>query len=322
MNSLNPDRVAAILVLFDPTTSPVGTIEELSQVVGCLVVVDNTANGHPGLGGSVTWPDAVSILRNGNVGGLAGAYNAALRCLPRLRDAVDHVLFVDEDSDVSRVSAFLCHPTTHRLAILSDTAACAPAYRDRATRLRARYVVLTRFGFRRLPREFSEVREVDFIINSMSLWSIHTLKAIGDFNEGLGVDQVDIEYCLRARESGRHIYVNGELEFDHSIGRRQLAHVLGKTLQSGGHGPERRYYIGRNLVWLAKRYVVRRPAFALLCFTRLVHEIAGILLTESHKAAKLQRLVHGAACGLVSKRLAFPALAAGGLKTGAASRDV
>jgi rhamnosyltransferase len=308
MNSLDPDRVAAVLVLFDPSTSPISAIAELSKAVGCLMVVDNTANGHPCLDGNMQWPDGVSILRNANVGGLAGAYNCALRSSPRLRDAFDHVLFVDEDSDVGCLQAFLRHPATCELATLNDTAACAPAYRDRATRLRARYVVLTRFGFRRLPREFGEVREVDFIINSMSLWRVGALDAIGTFNEGLGVDQVDIEYCLRARDSGRRIYVNGALEFDHSIGQRRLANVLGQPVQSGGHSSERRYYIGRNLAWLTRRYAVRRPAFALLCFTRLVHELAGILVVESHKRAKLKSLIHGAACGMVTRRLVFPAM--------------
>ncbi|MEO5732795.1 MAG: hypothetical protein ABIQ87_03785, partial [Rubrivivax sp.] len=50
------------------------------------------------------------------------------------------------------------------------TAAVSPAYRDRATAMRGRYMGLARWRFGFHPREFSELRDVAFVINSMAVW--------------------------------------------------------------------------------------------------------------------------------------------------------
>lgn len=293
------DEMAAVLVLFDPRAGTAASIASLAGAVKRLLIVDNSPSGHPAVADAAALPSNASVLVNGNAGGLAGAYNAALR---RLGDAdaaaLRHVVFVDDDSDTASLSTFLAHPSTRSAFSRSDTAAVAPAHRDRATGLRARHLELSRWRFHHLPREFTGMRPVAFVINSMSVWSLAALRRVGPYNEGLAVDHVDTEYCMRARRAGLHVLVNGDCEFAHSVGERTAYRVLGMTLQSGGHSPRRRGMIGRNTMWLATRYALVEPAFSALCLLRLAYEATGIALVEDRRLAKLARLSSGALAGI------------------------
>jgi rhamnosyltransferase len=293
-------EMAAVLVLFDLRSGTAASIASLAGAVKRLFIVDNSTSGHPAVSDAAALPPNASVLVNGNAGGLAGAYNAALRALGDVAgaDAVRHVVFVDDDSDTASLSAFLAHPSTRSAFSRPDTAAVAPAHRDRATGLRARHLELSRWRFHHLPREFTGTRPVAFVINSMSVWSLAALRRVGPYNEGLAVDHVDTEYCMRARRTGLHVLVNGDCEFAHSVGERKSYRVLGMTLQSGGHSARRRGMIGRNTMWLATRYALVEPAFSALCLLRLAYEATGIALVEDRRLAKLAHLSSGALAGI------------------------
>lgn len=297
----HPLSTAAVLVLFNPAEQPDAAIRALATHLGQLIVVDNTAAGHPALAGT-TLPGNAVLLHNGNRGGLAGAYNRALQWIDS-REAVEgprwqHLVFVDEDSDCSTLLAFMSDTRTLQAWLRPGTAAVAPAHRDRATGLRARHVVLWRWHLCHLPREFDDAREVAFVINSMSVWSLAALRALGPYDEVLAVDHVDTDYCMRARRAGLKVILNGACEFAHSIGERRAYRLFGWEMQSGGHGPARRAMIGRNTAWLVRRYLLVEPAFGVLCLVRLAYEAVGIVVAEDARMRKLVQLGRGALRGL------------------------
>lgn len=299
---------AAIVVVYRPDADPHALIAQLRSSVGQTIVVDNSAAGHPALVG-LKPADDLHILANRNRGGLAGAYNLAcahLQAMPlgQGQPAIGQVVLLDEDSDAGTLGALLSDPAVQALLASETTAAVAPAYRERATGLRGKHIQLQRWRLRYLPRRFDVIEPVSFVINSMSVWRMAALRRIGPFNEGLRIDHVDTEYCLRARQAGLAVYVAGRHEFDHSIGERQRFVLFGREMQAGGHAPARRYLIGRNTAWLMRSYLWREPAFAFLCLTRLAYEAVGITMAETHRFAKLRALLGGAVVGLLSRRLA------------------
>ncbi len=237
----------------------------------------------------------MAIVENANRGGLAGAYNAARRWLEENSPSTSHLAFIDDDSDATVLGAFLADPGVAAALARDDTAAVAPAHRDRATGLRARHLLLSRFVWHQLPREVAGLQRVSFVINSMSVWRTDALRRIGAHNEWLGVDHVDTEYCIRAQRLGFKVYLHGDHEFAQSIGHRRAYKLLGHELQSGGHSPQRRHSIGRTTTWLAFTYLPTYPAFAALCTTRLLYEGVGILMAEDEKLAKLAALGVGSA---------------------------
>lgn len=289
---------AAVLVVYQRQREVQHKLPALRAVLPQVLLVDNGAQPDTALQAQAS-ALGVQYLHNANQGGLAGAYNRALQVLQAGPVPVQQVLFLDEDSDTANLQAFLLDPLVQQQLARPETAAVSPAYRDRATGLRGRYMWLQRWRLGFFPREFEDLREVAFVINSMSVWRMAALQRLGPYNEGLAVDHVDTEYCLRARAAGLHVYVHGSHEFPHAIGQRQRYRFLGMEVQSGGHGPQRRRMIGRNTLHLARRWCWREPAFAALCLLRLSYEAIGIMLVEDRAAAKLLALLGGAARGLL-----------------------
>lgn len=294
MNSADQDRLtwpslAATVVLFASEADPHAAIEALCAICGAVVLVDNSPAAHPAVNRWIGHPK-VHVVRHGNVGGLAGGYNAAISALDRLGNHTTHVVFVDEDSDVAVLRNFLSRPGVSSLLDESDTAAVAPSHRDRATGMRARHIRLRRWHLTFLPREVHGIQRVTFIINSMSVWRREALRVIGPFDERLGVDHVDTDYCLRATRAGLFVYLDGDVEFAHSIGARRAYKAMGVAMQAGGHSAARRRSIGRSTTMLLFRYGFRFPAFAALCVSRLVYETLGIAVAENLKLTKIAAL--------------------------------
>lgn len=290
--------MAAVLVLYDIAADPGAAVRGALDAVPRLVLVDNAPEGHPA---AAAWraDTRVAVLHNANRGGLAGAYNAATAWLREHAPQTQHVVFIDDDSDTAVLAAFLRDAEVQSLLARADTAAVAPAHRDRATGLRAAHLRLTRWGWRQLPREQRGVYRVSFVINSMSVWRMEALHRIGTHDEWLGVDHVDTEYCLRAAAQGLALYVHGDHEFAQSIGERRAYRLLGRQLQSGGHSPVRRHSIGRTTSWLLLRYALGQTGFAALCVTRLAYEAVGIVMAEGDRLSKLSALCRGALFGLL-----------------------
>lgn len=296
-------HTAAILVVYRLQFPLEPVLARLAASVHATVVVDNAEQGHPGLS-TIIAAHGATLLRGGNRGALAGAYNLALDHLRRQQAGqIEQVVFLDEDSDPTVLGRFLADPATVERLRDPATAAVAPAYRDRATGLRGKYIELQRLRLRYLSREFTDLQPVAFVINSMSVWRMAAIDRIGRFNEGLAIDHVDTEYCLRARRCGLQTWVHGGFEFEHSIGQRRRFRFLGREMQAGGHGPARRYLIGRNTAALARSWAWREPAFAFLCLSRLAYEVVGIVAAEDEAGAKLRALLRGALVGLFGPRL-------------------
>lgn len=293
-SSLN---IIAILVAFDRQRDPLAQVPSILARVSHLVIVDNNPGGHPSLAGGLPL-SGVTVLRNANEGGLAGAYNAALLWVGKFQPAATHVLFLDDDTDANSLESFLLSPATLFAAHSADVAAVSPAYVDRQTGLRGAHIRLGHWSFTVVPREHENPIAVSFLINSMSLWKLAAMREIGDYSTQLAIDHVDTDYCLRASLKGFRLILNPEVRFLHSIGQRRQYRFLGRTLQSGGHSPQRREMIARNTVLLGKHYIRHRPSFGLLCLIRIAYEALGIVMIEQDKRRKLLAVVRGVFAGL------------------------
>lgn len=288
---------AAVVVIYRQIGELESKLQTLRKAVPWVLVIDNRELAIDGLQ-ALAARAGVAHWHAANVGGLAGAYNRALKWLAAEHPQAERVIFLDEDSDPDALPAFLADAQTQRALADPQTAAVSPAYRDRATGLRGRYMWLRRFKLGFNPREFNDLRAVAFVINSMAVWRLTAIRQLGAFNEALAVDHVDTEYCLRARQQGFRVYVNGRFEFPHAIGERRRYRFFGMEVQSGGHSPARRFMIARNTVWLARRWAWREPAFAGLCLMRLGYEAVGIAIAEDRAATKLWALLRGVGRGL------------------------
>ena len=88
----------------------------------------------------------------------------------------------------------------------------------------------------------------DFLISSGSLIALEVFAAVGEFDELLFIDSVDLEWCCRARARQFTLYGVCAALLDHRLGDHRR-HLLSGT-EMVVHSPQRIYYMTRNRILL------------------------------------------------------------------------
>lgn len=269
-------------------------VAELTKIFVNVIIVDNNT-GHSS--NAQLLGSSVHIIHNKNVGGLAGAYNKAISHIKNELSDVSKVLFLDDDTCIY---ALELKRYVNRLIEIQESqcyAAVSGRYWDINSQSEARYLYCETWSYSRIKKSTGVV-DVTFLINSMAIWDLRCLQALGAFNEELGVDHIDSEMCIRAAEAGMRICADLGLRFEHSIGKRRSYGLLGLKFNSGNHSPDRRFLIGRATGYLLRSRGFSWPSVGFLMLQRLVYETVGILLAESNRRLKIIMLLSGIWSGI------------------------
>ena len=248
MTEADVQSVCAVVVAYRPELAVLrDLLRAVLMQVGAIVVVDNTPTDEVGVG-ACDVPQKTHLLpQHGNVG-LAAAQNAGIDWARQ--HGFHHVLLLDQDSlpDEGMVAALL--NALEHSSHAQKLAAVGPCFHDLREDRAAPFV---RIGFP-LNRKLWCEREgqtvpCDFLIGSGSLIPMYVLDAIGDMDAGLFIDNVDLEWCFRARAKGFDLQGVCAAVMHHRLGdaRRALPLGLGQVVV---HGPARLYYMMRNRVRL------------------------------------------------------------------------
>jgi rhamnosyltransferase len=230
--------VCAVVVTYFPEWGRLNALlASLRDQVANVVVVDNSSDVvvvkslHEV---SATGMLAELILCETNVG-IGGAQNRGIDAAQRLNST--HVLLMDQDSVAS-----------------STMVACLI---EAAAKLEGEGVRVACVG----PSTAGELargarpREVPMIIASGALISISTLRVVGHMDASLFMDQVDTEWCLRARSLGYRCFLTDAV-MDHRLGDDTSTFWFGRVRRMSIHSPERHYFNMRNSVALYRRSYV------------------------------------------------------------------
>jgi rhamnosyltransferase len=97
-------------------------------------------------------------------------------------------------------------------------------------------------------------------ITSGSLVRLSVFDEIGLYDEGFFIDGIDFDFCLRLRRAGYAIHRVPDALMRHQLGD---AVDIPQALQKyyARHSPVRRYYMARNLMYMAERYLFVFPGF-------------------------------------------------------------
>jgi len=243
-------RVAAVVVTFLPK------LDRLQLVLGALAaqtdgvfVVDNS--------GDVATAEAIAAVcrRTGAAllpqpanSGLAAGFNIGLRAI-RLA-GFTHGLLMDQDSlpqdgMVQRLMQTLISENSKR-----DIAAIGPRFFDRRGAVPASFA---RVGFpsnraTSARERGGSVYETDYLISSGCLLPLEALDQVGELTEDLFIDNIDMEWCFRARSKGLRLLGEGGASLEHELGESRRRLPFGRI--GIVHGSSRLYYIMRNRVRL------------------------------------------------------------------------
>jgi rhamnosyltransferase len=312
--STKPANVSAVLVTFNPELSGLETIlATLRPQVDRVLIVDNGSQQATVVALRALAARHSCVLEASDANrGIAAAQNKGVEVVAALAAdlAADahYLLFLDHDSTPSSdmVERLLAADTRMRQQG-ERVGAIGPVIVDRRTGTAGRFIRSRRFWIGRdaCAAGCTEIA-VDFLISSGTLVRLDVFRTVGPMNEGLFIDHVDTEWCLRAVACGLRLYGACDAHLTHSLGDEVVPVWMGRWREVFVHSPVRDYYMCRNTVLLLRDL---RMSFAWRMFlsVRLVGSIAFFGLGVAPRGARLRQMWRGLMDGMAGRSGAFGA---------------
>ncbi|MDP9901573.1 glycosyltransferase family 2 protein [Variovorax ginsengisoli] len=286
-----PD-VCAVVITYRPQVDLLQqVIEGVQSQVGRLLVFDNGTQDEKldAYFVQLQRTSEVVIERSpGNIG-LAAAMNRAAEHA-RIH-GFNHLLLLDQDSLPDPDMVATLKAALEQLQRSGPVAAVGPQFRDRRTGYIAPFIRVAFPSSQKLNGGPGQQVRCDFLISSGSLIPLESFDRVGPMDEGLFIDNVDLEWCFRARHRGFSLFGICDAQMRHSIGDA----LRPSRIVAGGikiHSPVRLYYITRNRVLLYGRK--ETPAVWIAQdIPRLILKFFGTLLFLKPRAAYFRSMARG-----------------------------
>lgn len=252
-------KVAAIVVAYHPRKDELQPLlDRLRSQADEVIVVDNTPGAdNPELAALIaaTAGHAEStLIRLGENAGLARALNEG--CRRALASGADFLLLSDQDSLPSgNMVSELCRTYLALTDAGLKVGAVGPTYTDLHTGLtypfQARLPGRLFYGHQAPTGDAPQV-EVLTLITSGTLIPSGAFKDVGGMREDFFIDQVDIEWCHRARSRGYRLFGTGWATMSQRMGETPLRVWFLRWRNESAYSPLRIYYRLRNFVAMLK----------------------------------------------------------------------
>ena len=183
------------------------------------------------------------FIRNIENLGLGKAQNQGIEI--SLSDNADFVILFDQDSipPVDFVTSLISvyKEATKRY----KTALVAPLIKNAFLNGESENygIIINNIKYKKVKLE--RLTKVSYCIASGSLIPTKVLEEIGKIKEELFIDNMDFEWCLRAKSKGYEIIQTNETYLSHRLGEGDRDFIL-------SHSPFREYYIIRNNIIISK----------------------------------------------------------------------
>jgi rhamnosyltransferase len=279
-------KICAGIITYNPK---VESLKELLKILeneadGIVVVDNGSANGDVIFDLLRQSFSDIYFIRNSENRGIATGMNQAAFYAEKQR--FDFIWTFDQDS---RPEVGLRHKLESAFYALSQgrrVAAVGPCHKDLRTGEREPFVKF------RLPRNRhlldnckEDFIECDFLISSGCLIPLKVLRDIGFMEDALFIDNVDLEWCFRARYNDYCLFGIKNALMCHCIGDRQIhLPVFGERIRF--HEPSRTYYMTRNRILLYRRRYIPW-AWKVHDVNRFVFKIMASLLLSSKRKEHL-----------------------------------
>ncbi len=264
--------IAAVVVLYRPEASVFDNLASYADQVAHVFAVDNTESPEADVEAMlVALPNTTYIANRANLG-LAAALNTGARAALAL--GYTRILTMDQDSTATpgMVEALaVCMDTDDRIALVTPVheqvgglpRLVEPGYRDLLTTM-----------------------------TSGNLVRGEAYASVGGFMEGLFIDQVDNEFCLKLNRAGFRVVLTADAVLHHRVGALRR-HRFPYPGFSTNHSAVRRYYIARNRLVVGNLYRQDFPQFRAFELAQMLKEMVKILFYEDQKLLKFRMILRG-----------------------------
>lgn len=251
------DAICAVVVTYHPDPTHLRELLlRLRPQVGKLLVVDNTPASNQRTEGVLveagTGIDAFETIRLGRNLGIAAALNVGIESARK--DGFEFVLLSDQDSRPHSAMVSDLLSVHERLAGQGVRIACiCPGFFDLVTHQSVPFQIQEpgHLFYSNCPagRAVPYV-EILTAITSGSLVPLRALETVGGMREDLFIDNVDTEWCHRARAKGFHLFGVGNAVLEHRLGEGSFRVWYMRWRWFNDCSPQRMYYRVRNFLFL------------------------------------------------------------------------
>ena len=248
MNTATDRTSCAIVVTFEPDiTALLKLLGQLNRETDFLVI-DNGSSNMDSLQESITvYERCIELVKLPANEGLARALNRGIE-LAAERD-YEFVFLFDQDSSLCDLFVHSMIESYRKATELSSkpVAVMGPRIINPLTMRQTPFKLFNRL-FLRSDRLFAGNKRyfiADFLITSGSLLKLEHLKKIGLMKESYFIDNVDMEWCFRAKSMGYELLGTDDAVLYHLIGELSQ-NPLVKAGIIAKHSPSRTYYSSRN----------------------------------------------------------------------------
>lgn len=291
--------ICAIVVTFNPDVEVlVNLLRQIDNNDCDYIVIDNASGNVAEYAGVLTSSKRCqALVRLDENLGLATALNLGLR--RATESGYRFALLFDQDSDIgaSYCSDMLQAWDEAVSTVGERVAAIGPRLQDPDTGRRTPFRAFDRMFFRsdRRPTPGSSLCHTGFLITSGTLMPLRVLDDIGFMREDYFIDNIDLEWCFRARSCGYELFGTDNAVLYHRIGEPS-ANVLVRHGILVKHSPLRSYYSTRNRINLyRKKYAPLGWKLRDVC--RFVLKSSALLLFSRQRVEywrQIQRGIHDA----------------------------
>lgn len=290
-------RTAAVIVTYEPEPEPLmHLIRTLIPQVRSIFIIDNASTNfsiwqHPLTAGGRR------VIRLPDNEGIAAALNRGLVAV-QAEPGLEFCAIFDQDSAPSEQMIGALEAHHDRLAQRGPVAQIGPYFFEHNRGIFLPFIE-SRFGIPRRKRDPGNGTwtTADYLISSGALLSLAALNTVGNMDETLFIDYVDIEWGLRAKAAGFQSYGAFDVRMEHRIGEKAL-NVAGVRLAV--HKPVRRYYYYRNAILLCRRPYVPLT-WKISEMTRLAIKFVIFSTMSTRRAADFRMMTKGILDGLRGK---------------------
>jgi rhamnosyltransferase len=242
------NKSCAIIVTYNPDITPLlKLLRQLNKETN-FVVIDNGSLGIERLAGSITaYKKCQEIIQLENNEGLAKALNIGIKWA--LDNEYEYVFLFDQDSGlcdlfVSRmISAYkdACQNSQNNIAAVGPRIINPRTMRQTPFKLFNRLMLRSDMLFTNSNTHYM----TDFLITSGTLLVLRYIDEIGDMKEKYFIDNIDLEWCFRAKSKGFDLIGTDDAVLYHAIGERSFNPLVRAGIIAQ-HNPARTYYSSRN----------------------------------------------------------------------------